>query len=113
MNRRSRIPGRQAAIVLREDVPADDAAGFADVHLVGHVAVVGVLVFGQAPHLEILPSLERNRFVVLQEPHQAESELEMPLRDPVASGPVAVGVVVILAGKDGAVDVGLVIRTVV
>ena len=94
------------------EMPADDAAGFADVHLVGHMAVVGVLVFGQAPHLEVLPALGRNGFVVLQEPHQAESELEMPLRDSVASVPVAVGIVVILAGKDGAVDVGLVIRAV-
>ena len=81
-----------------EEVLADDSSAFAYVDLAREVAVVGVLVLGQAPLPTPLPEVDGQRPVVLDEPQQAQRVDPQSIGEPVTPlpprrrpGPVLLG----------------------
>lgn len=78
-------------VVLGDDVVADHAAGFADVDLMGPVAGVGELIFGEAPALHFGADFDGQAFVMTEEPEQAEGVVFVVLEKLLALGVVALG----------------------
>ena len=94
-------------VLLGHDVATDHAAGLAHVERGRDVAVVGELVFGQAPHAHRLLELVAERGIVSEHVPEAEPEVAGVLVDGVARGGVGLGVVDVDADVVGFVGVGL------
>ena len=99
-----------AEFVFGHDEGADHAAGFADVELVGPVAVVGEFVFGEAPLVEFFTDVGGDAGVVGDEVHEALLVGAVFVDDFLAAFVGGVGVVVVVADVvegEGAVVVGV------
>ena len=86
-----------AAIVLRRDVIADHAAGFANIQLVRPIAIVHELVLREAPPIHTCLNFFRHARVVCEEPQESFLVNFVLLDDSLPRGVVAIGVLVVHA----------------
>ena len=107
MDWRPRLAGRGNVVVLGEDLPAHDAAGLADIDLVGQVVVVAEFIERQADAAEAVARRGRHRLVVLQEIHEPEREAGVPGDDLLPLRPGGLRVCVVLTRQDRAIPAAL------
>ena len=92
-------------VALGHDVGTAHAPGFADVKLVGPVAVVGKLLLVQAPLRRFRTELFRHRFVRREEMEEAKCVVGVFGHDAVARGVIPIGIIPLRAeiahGDDG------------